>query len=398
MERTHFIQFCLSGLLTVLCCSFQAPITENEFQIQGKLTNIPDGTVIELWITNGDQQEEFDCDTVVNGEFSFREIIESGPKEFYLMSSDEGFPGTGICVWIAPGHVIKVSGSDKLLKTWTVESDIPEQAVENIFQQAALPELADLVKYNIEEHALIKGLYNEHSGDKAYEDKAWAEIASIRKQKAPLQQIICEKELECLKKTPVSPVWMKVYLTHVERLNDLSENTYTQEIRDLYTRLSEADKKTELGKSIYKFMNKPVYLEVGDRMVDADLYDLEGNIRHLSEFKGKYIMLDFWSKSCVPCIKSIPEMNEVAKLYKNKLAIVCISCDLKEDWISTVTERKMTGNQWNQLFGGSRDLYNRYQGQGVPHYVLISPEGIIDAMWTGYGTGSLKVRLADWIK
>ena len=48
-------------------------------------------------------------------------------------------------------------------------------------------------------------------------------------------------------------------------------------------------------------------------MADGDLYDLDGNVRHLSEFKGKYILLDFWSQGCGPCLQSLPELEEVTE-------------------------------------------------------------------------------------
>ena len=67
-------------------------------------------------------------------------------------------------------------------------------------------------------------------------------------------------------------------------------------------------------------------------MADTDLYDLEGNLHHLTELKGKYILLDFWSSGCGPCIMSIPEMGEVQEKYKDRLAIVSLSSDTEKIW------------------------------------------------------------------
>ena len=35
-------------------------------------------------------------------------------------------------------------------------------------------------------------------------------------------------------------------------------------------------------------------VDVGDALVDADLYDLAGGVHHLSDYRGKYVLLDFW--------------------------------------------------------------------------------------------------------
>ena len=87
-------------------------------------------------------------------------------------------------------------------------------------------------------------------------------------------------------------------------------------IRSLYDRVSEADRATEEGQLITAYLNLPEVVNVGDQMVDGDLYDPEGNVRHLSEFKGKYILLDFWSQGCGPCLQSFPEIKEVAESIK----------------------------------------------------------------------------------
>lgn len=52
-----------------------------------------------------------------------------------------------------------------------------------------------------------------------------------------------------------------------------------------------------------------------------------------------------------------------------------------------------TGNQWNELRQGDTGLAARYKVMGIPHYVLISPKGIILDIWSGYGPGSLKSKL-----
>lgn len=57
----------------------------------------------------------------------------------------------------------------------------------------------------------------------------------------------------------------------------------------------------------------------------------------------------------------------------------------------------MTGIQWNELRKGRTGLAARYQAVGIPHYVLISPEGKVIAIWSGYGPGSLKAKLKEMI-
>ena len=51
-------------------------------------------------------------------------------------------------------------------------------------------------------------------------------------------------------------------------------------------------KKTDSGKTIHTCLFPPVVVNEGDEMVDADLFDLEGKIHHLADYKGKYMLVD----------------------------------------------------------------------------------------------------------
>lgn len=176
------------------------------------------------------------------------------------------------------------------------------------------------------------------------------------------------------------------------------EDPNIPEIKALYARMPEADKATETGKNITEFMYLEGKVNVGDPMADGDLYDPEGNLHHLSEFKGKYILLDFWGRNCVPCIQSIPELEEIAEIYKGKLVVVSISRDEEKIWKEFIAEKKMTGYQWNELRSSHTGLAARYKVVGVPHYVLISPQGIVQDIWSGYGKGFLKWKLKKQLK
>ena len=139
-------------------------------------------------------------------------------------------------------------------------------------------------------------------------------------------------------------------------------------------------------------------VNVGDEMVDGDLYDLDGNVRHLTEFKGKYILLDFWSQGCGPCVQSLPEMEEITEMYKGRMEVISISQDPKDEWKKFIAEKQLKGNQWNELRKGSTKLGASYQVKGIPHYVMISPEGKVQHIWAGYGKGSLKAKMKELIK
>ena len=55
----------------------------------------------------------------------------------------------------------------------------------------------------------------------------------------------------------------------------------------------------------------------------------------------------------------------------------------------------MKGNQWNELRRANTGLTASYQVKGYPHYVLIAPDGKVQAVWGGYGKGSLLEKMKN---
>jgi len=127
-------------------------------------------------------------------------------------------------------------------------------------------------------------------------------------------------------------------------------------------------------------------------MADADLFDLEGKVHHLADYKGKYMLVDIWSSGCGPCIMALPEMKEISEKYKDKLTIISLSCDTKKTWERASKEHDMTWENLNDL-QGMNGLYAKYGVRGIPSYIFISPEGKVVKKWTGYGEGSLKQKM-----
>lgn len=54
---------------------------------------------------------------------------------------------------------------------------------------------------------------------------------------------------------------------------------------------------------------------------------LENESLRLSDLKGKPIFIDLWFTSCAPCIEKFPDLNIVAKKYKNEVHFVAITFD-----------------------------------------------------------------------
>ena len=92
-------------LLTIACmvmchCTFnrKASVAANEYLIQGELANLPDSIVIGLYEEDGSILNCVWRDTLMNGQFSFRDTV-STTRKMLIMSDNRGFPGTWLEVW-----------------------------------------------------------------------------------------------------------------------------------------------------------------------------------------------------------------------------------------------------------------------------------------------------------
>ena len=369
-------------------------VPEGEFVIYGELQNVPDSSVLELLRAEGRIHRLIDSDTVVNGKFIFRDTItDSQAHKLRLTARSKGFPNTFLNIWVKSGAYVKITGNDCLHSLWHVESDVPEQHDENLFSEVALAERKQMLTYVTEWNDVYStGL------QQGLDKPTLRKVDSLLKLFLPLVDSIALHELNYMKEAPVTAVWLDRYQNYAGYLQWNKKFGHEDLIRSLYDRMSEADRATKEGQLITAYLNLPEVVNVGDQMVDGDLYDMKGNLHHLSEFKGKYIMLDFWSLGCGPCLQSFPELKEVSEMYKDSLEIVSISMDTKESWSDFVERKGLTGNQWNEFAKGTTGLAAVYQVKGIPRYVMISPEGIVVAMWSGYGPGSIKEKVQSWLQ
>lgn len=144
--------------------------------------------------------------------------------------------------------------------------------------------------------------------------------------------------------------------------------------------------------SVYKIkVSNPEYIAMVDKVrkkkqdhgVGAaapalNLVDKSGKAVNLEEFKGKYVLVDFWATWCGPCMKAMPKEEELMKKYANRSDLVFLMVnisDTEERWKKYIDEKKPGGVHW---FGDklkSAEISSDYDFNGIPHWVIIDKDG-----------------------
>lgn len=363
----------LTSLLALCAIAGQAQnsisVSPDSVIIEGIAKNMPDGTRFMV-LQEGVQAMQ---ETIVKDE-KFRIAISQKEKESILRLVQSG---PTLEIYTEPGKKIKVIGDDAhSVNYWNVESDNFDQKEDNAYNQFIKEKLPDFYeadnKWNLLNAMLteksMKGTITQEDKDKVMPEAraAYQKSEELRKEKynAAILDFMASRPFS---KRMITEIWMISIYDHTPAIVEKAREIFKKFPQEAMNHRLVVETKAKLYAERAK---------VGEQMKDFTLYDRELKAHQLSEFKGKYTILEFTFYGCGGCVFIKPYLEEFYKRNKDKAEVIAIYNDTKENWMKEGQEHKVSYQEWSDPERASEPVA-AYDVNTFPTFVVIDPNGKI---------------------
>lgn len=171
-------------------------------------------------------------------------------------------------------------------------------------------------------------------------------------------------------------------------------NLEDEDFQNYFSKMSEGAKVSPVYPLLQARNNQIESQKIQDRQLEdlqsgkmtAPNFSLEntyGKQISLSDFKGKWVILDFWGSWCIWCIKGFPELKDAYQKYAGTLEVIGIDCrESKEAWLAGIKKYELP---WVNLYcPDGNSILREYGVQGFPTKAIIDPEGKIRNITVGH--------------
>jgi peroxiredoxin len=148
---------------------------------------------------------------------------------------------------------------------------------------------------------------------------------------------------------------------------------------------------------------RPDYAARNRLAPEFELPDMNGKLVRLTDFRGKTVMLHFWTKTCRPCLEELPAIATLAKALRPHadIALVTITTDENAADARATLESVLGQGEANPFIvlidpEGDKAVASKFGTKLFPETWFIDPKGVIRARFDGVRQweGALTLDLA----
>ena len=388
MKIRNIITFIAISALLFSCG--EKPLKEGTYRISGTVKGLEDG---EIYTRNSSFQ--VDTITIKNGKF----LMEGELKDKVGMVALAKDPTARIMnakemlsLFIEPTSMKLVLDYNDMSQSKLTGS---ATQADNDKLEGITNEIASKYEKEVAEFDLIREKYNKAAAAGASEEeleKIKYEDNEARGKLSPMWDQQSKATLQFMKENP------KSYISAYRLLFRLGGMKYN-EAKAIYDNLDPSHLKTPIGKQLTQRIEELKKGVPGAIAGNFDTIDINGQPIKLADFKGQYLLVDFWASWCVPCRKGNPHLLDLYAKYKSKgLEILGVSDDDSNPkaWRKAVQKDKI--GVWRHVLRGikikngkpdykdkSTDISEGYNISSLPTKILIGPDGVIVGRYGGGG-------------
>ena len=369
---------CLTGIM--LCCSACGQ-TPAKFTVSGQIAGKSKGDLFMLDKGSPDRPA-IKVPVDANGHFSYADTLQrTFPVEYLLIDPEE--------MTLFKGGAMAGKGPRFLARSG---DHIVVEGIQEHFNMAK-------VSGNPYNDKLME-LQDRTEVFQKQEDLIWDQVKAAMKQGNPT---VTRPKVDSLSDLtdPIQAQINSIKLNFVKSnsdnyvsaivLGDLNRQIPVSDMDAAYNGLSKQVQESVYGQNILDELGRKkaeVDAQSGKPAVDFVKKDKNGKMIKLSDYRGKYVLLDFWGSWCGPCRASHPHLKELDEKYGPKgLVIIGVAEERSKNktaWLNAIKEDGLT---WTQIMNDEgkdvTDVVKLYGIQGFPTKILIDPQGNIVTRVTG---------------
>lgn len=358
--------------------------SQNAFTLNGKITGRQTGKVSIMYMGSNGKMVR-DTALVKDGTFVFKGMVTS-PVEAYFSGNtktqsmdDANFTS----FFIEPGN-INISLKEGDFKKASVTGSKTQNEAKEL--QDSMAVLQQTIKPLEDAYTKINNIYIQAMKDKkpeAYLDSLHEKAAAMHDQLSDYSPHFANISYKFFAAHPSS------YVTAANLRYYVSSLTLDS-LKMFYNALGTTVQQSLYGKDLWKQIDQLQSGSPGAVAKNFTATDINGNKLSLADFKGKYVIVDFWASWCVPCRHSNPHLKELYAKYHDKgFDIIGVSDDDHNDtaWRKAVTKdgigiwhHVLRGLDYEKLNKGEdneNDISNKFGVHSLPTKILIDKNGVI---------------------